>query len=111
MSTLHLNLKKEWFDLIKSGDKPEEYREITDYWKVRLTDYVRNHSNLLCQPHLVRAGDVRFKEFNSITFSNGYAKDRPQFKIGLDSICIAQGLKRWGAKDNTYYFVLKLQAI
>ncbi len=111
MSTLHLNLKKEWFDLIRAGDKPEEYREITEYWKVRLTDYVMNHSNLFCQPHLVRDGDIVFKKFDSITFSNGYAKDRSQFKTGLDNIRIAKGLKQWGAKEGTYYFALKLQAI
>ena len=30
--TLHLTLKKKWFDLILSGEKKEEYREIKDYW-------------------------------------------------------------------------------
>ena len=33
---LHLNLKGEYFDAIKSGDKVEEYREYNDYWKKRL---------------------------------------------------------------------------
>ena len=29
MKTLHLNLKKQWFDMILSGEKKEEYRELT----------------------------------------------------------------------------------
>ena len=33
---LHLTLKKYWFDMIKSGIKKEEYREIKDYWVKRL---------------------------------------------------------------------------
>jgi hypothetical protein len=33
---LHLNLKGEYFDAIKCGDKVEEYREYNDYWRNRL---------------------------------------------------------------------------
>ena len=31
MSTLHLTLKKQWFDMILSGEKTEEYRDIKPY--------------------------------------------------------------------------------
>ena len=33
---LTFNLKKEWFDKIKSGEKTHEYREVKDYWTDRL---------------------------------------------------------------------------
>lgn len=36
MKTLTLSLKKKWFDMIASGEKTEEYREITLYWQKRL---------------------------------------------------------------------------
>jgi hypothetical protein len=36
MSTLHLAVKKVYFDSIKIGCKGEEYRLTTDYWKKRL---------------------------------------------------------------------------
>ncbi|MBQ9149841.1 hypothetical protein IJX73_02810 [bacterium] len=29
---LTFNLKKEWFEKIKSGEKTHEYREVKDYW-------------------------------------------------------------------------------
>lgn len=35
MKTLHLPLKKEWYEMIESLIKPEEYRGITAYWIVR----------------------------------------------------------------------------
>jgi len=36
MRTLQIAVRKKWFDLIKSGEKTEEYRETTEYWKKRL---------------------------------------------------------------------------
>ena len=41
--TLHLVLKREWYDMIASGEKTEEYRAITAYWISRLL----NHDTLL----------------------------------------------------------------
>lgn len=35
MKILHLTLKKKWFDMIASGEKKEEYREIKPYWEKR----------------------------------------------------------------------------
>ncbi len=36
MATLHLSLKAEYFDAIRDGTKPEEYRLMTPYWQKRL---------------------------------------------------------------------------
>jgi predicted phosphohydrolase len=36
MSDLILNVKRKWFDLIKSGIKTREFREIKPYWTKRL---------------------------------------------------------------------------
>lgn len=33
---LTFNLKKEWFEKIKSGEKTHEYREVKDYWWKRI---------------------------------------------------------------------------
>lgn len=38
MSDLTLNVKKEYFNQIKSGEKTEEYRLIKPYWTKRLVD-------------------------------------------------------------------------
>ena len=89
MKTLHLNLHRKWFDMIRSGEKKEEYREMSDYWKTRMRN-VRKHG------------------VKTITFSNGYAKDRDQFVIDLKYISIRTGLKEWGAEPGEVYFVLHL---
>lgn len=52
MKTLHLNLKGEYFDEIKSGEKKYEYREYNDYWHNRLVN----------------------KEFDKIILMKGYPK-------------------------------------
>jgi len=91
MKTLHLILKKEWFDMILSGEKLEEYREMKYFWINRLTK-----KNL--DP----------KHFDTITFSHGYANNRRQFVIELKEIEIDKGRPEWGAKSGEYYFVLKL---
>lgn len=36
MKTLHLNLKAEYFDQIKVGEKTEEFRLCTPFWTKRL---------------------------------------------------------------------------
>lgn len=46
-STLHLNLKRFWFDMILSGKKKEEYRAFKQFWVRRfITDdfsYSKRH--------------------------------------------------------------------
>lgn len=59
MKILHLNLKKEWFDKIKSGEKIHEFREYKEYWTKRLCD--KN----------------TFKKYDVIEFKNGYQKNAP----------------------------------
>ena len=47
MKILDLVLKKEWFDMIKNGNKREEYREIKPYWTKRLIDKDGNFKKVL----------------------------------------------------------------
>lgn len=44
---LTFNLKKEWFEKIKSGEKTHEYREAKMYWHKRLEVTIRH---LNCNP-------------------------------------------------------------
>ena len=40
-SILHLVLKKKWYDMIASGEKREEYRDVKDYYRTRISNFVR----------------------------------------------------------------------
>ena len=81
--TLHLTLKKQWFDMIASGVKKEEYREIKPYWNKRLD-----------------------KEFEFVQFRNGYSKDAPTIKLRCRGIKIDLGWPGWGAPSEPVYCIL-----
>lgn len=73
MKILYLPLKKEWYEMIERGDKREEYRENTRYWKTRLIDTV-----------IYDEGDeetespvfIFFKDYDAVCFSYGYTRRR-----------------------------------
>ncbi|WP_346798093.1 hypothetical protein R5M92_04235 [Halomonas sp. Bachu 37] len=46
MATLTLPLKAEYFDAIKAGNKPEEFRLTTPYWRKRLEGRVYDRIEL-----------------------------------------------------------------
>ena len=45
MRTLTLSLKKKWFDMIKVGEKKEEYRDAKRFWRTRLTNVIYKAHN------------------------------------------------------------------
>jgi len=83
---LHLTLKKQWFDLIASGKKREEYREIKPYWTTRLVN----------------------KGFDVVRFRNGYSPESPVMDVEFHTIRLGFGKKAWGAQAGKKYFVISL---
>ena len=75
---LVLTLKKEWFDLIKSGEKKVEFREIKPYWVRRLVGNWQVYQDSL--PFLRGIYKMPFG-VDRIRFKNGYGKNAPQFVI------------------------------
>ena len=121
--TLHLNLKRKWFDMILSREKKEEYREIKAFWCNKFIVYSgkiqpfcwwgsnpRVKTNLMPLIHSGELSDnlLVFDGYNTITFSNGYSKNRDQFEIELKRIRIDTGKTEWGAEENEKYFILEL---
>lgn len=96
-NTIHLNLIEKWFDMTLSGNKKEEYRDITPYWE-------KAFKKLFPLSH---QGENYIPIVETITFSNGYAKDRKQFEIEHKSIRIGYGNIKWGAKKGVKYFILQ----
>lgn len=107
MKILHLTLKKKWFDMELSGEKPEEYRDIKPYWIKRL---VESMSYDVSDPG---SRDIiyNFKHFDAINFTNGYGKNAPSFLIKLKKIQVGEGKVKWGAEPDKEYFVLQLGEI
>lgn len=88
---LTLPIKKKWFDMIKNGEKLEEYRAFTEYYQTRL----RN----------VWGYPAHWHEIHEVILKNGYAADAPKLLIKA-SLAVRGGRKEWGAKPNEKYFVL-----
>lgn len=96
MRNLNLTLNKKWFDMIASGEKKEEYREIKDYWTKRLTN----------QNSLFDNGEI--KHFDTVTFKNGYSPFSPMMSFEVKEIVIAEGKPEWGAEKGAKYYVIRL---
>lgn len=96
MKVLHLTLKKQWFDMINSGEKTEEYREIKPYWIIRFLNGMPLHPS---------GND--FKTFSGVLFRNGYSSDSRQRSFKFESISIGEGRPEWGAEPGKKYFIIK----
>lgn len=96
---LHLVLTRKWFDMIKSGEKKEEYREITPFWS-----RVFSHNIKIKGKHY-HPTDVH------ICFSLGYSKCRKQVVVSCLGLKTASGKTEWGAKENEQYYILSLGEI
>ena len=84
MKELHLNLKHKWYDMIASGEKTEEYRDIKPYYSDR---FYNNH-------------------YTHVVFHKGYTNETMTFV--KKSVTIGTGKPEWGAEPNIRYFVIKL---
>jgi len=61
---LHLAVLREFFDKIAKGEKREEYRDRTNYWKTRLEG----------------------RDYDIIRFRNGYGPDVPEMDVEWKSV-------------------------
>lgn len=103
---LHLVLKGKWYDMIESGEKKEEYREIKTYWKKRLCSC---YNQCCADEYCAQCNDIPwrqdFKPFDAVSFSRGYTSQTMLFQ--LEEITIGKGNLNWGAPDYET-FILKL---
>lgn len=82
--TLHLVLKHKWFDMIASGEKKEEYREIKPYYENRFAKYA----------------------YDVVVFHRGYTDIVMEWKI--KRIKRGIGKPEWGAPEYPV-FIIELQ--
>ena len=112
---LILPIKRKWFDMILSGEKKEEYREITPYYTSRLsnlfcvwTKNAKYHSeNMRC---FLQSENAKKNITREIMFRNGYSKTSPSF-IAKCTLSIGTGKEEWGAEKDKQYFVLTIHEI
>ena len=119
MKILYLPLKKEWYNMIESGEKPEEYREIKLYWTKRLINFKKfmewankNYKEILYSRFLFPFRnpinyEVLTREFSRdythVRFSYGYTKRTMLFEN--KGISIGKGNPEWGAPKEDCYII------
>lgn len=125
---LKLVVSKQWFDMIASGEKTEEYRIIKDYWAKRLllvsSELEDPFSKLdkdlsekwdSISPEMAKycfnSPYYKTVPFTHVLFINGYRKDSPRIEKEIESITIGKPKKglcpdKW---LDTEFFIIKFK--
>jgi len=98
---LILPIKKKWFDMILTGEKKEEYREIKPYYKNRF----KSVFDMYPYSYIPTGTDEK-----QIMFRNGYSTNSPSF-IADCTLDIKKGKEEWGAEKDCEYYVLKIHRV
>lgn len=118
---LLLPMKKKWYDLILSGEKKEEYRLATPYWKTRVDNIVKREEDENLSVHQTEdAGNEIKWNFNKpkalvLMFKNGYQKVAPWFTAAVDWYLVRKNAQHpeWGEGeyDGKEHFVFHIGQI
>lgn len=99
MRILHLTIKKKFYDMIASGEKPEEYREIKRYWINRLCDEVEYDGD---------SWEGVFKTFDAAQLRNGYSTKFPTMLVEFKGLSIGFARPEWSDNWQGELFIIKL---
>lgn len=86
LRVLRLTLKRKWFDMIASGEKREEYREVGPWINSR----------------------IHGKKYDVVEFKNGYGTSVPTVIVEYKGAMHGTGKSEWGAIPGKHYLVLRL---
>ena len=95
---LILPIKKKWYDMIISGEKLEEYREVTPYYKSRF----KNLFSMYPYSFIPEGWDKQ-----KLMLRNGYSKTSPSCIITA-TLDIGKGKPEWGAEKGKEYYILRI---
>lgn len=114
-------IKKKWFDMILSGEKKEEYREIKEYYETRfqnlfgaITIYPSSIFSHRSKYELLQGEavpeEIRKDSVQEIIFRNGYSKDSKAIKARC-KLRIGKGKSEWGAEPDKQYYILEILSV
>lgn len=128
LKILELPLKAKWYEMIESGTKTEEYREVKPYWCNRLLGGCGYGVKDYWEPVLNRTFEAinelgtkypnaynlehqliwqyGTRAYTHIRFRYGYTNRTMLF--ALKNITIGKGNTEWGAPEDKDVFILKL---
>lgn len=102
-----LPIKKKWFDMIKSGEKREEYREIKPYYTTRFLNacFLKKTVNPVTKTEWIEP----YKS-GIIGFRNGYSATSPTIFVKCH-IKIDNGRPECGAVKGVKYYALVIEDV
>lgn len=110
---LVLPIKKKWFEMIVSGEKKEEYREIKPYYNkclgYEVIGFPFTEAIVENFKSIKEYDENQFKDIE-IVLRNGYRGDSPKVKCKC-KLRIGQGKKEWGAQEGENYYILEILEI
>ena len=101
---LVLPIKKKWFDMIRSGEKKEEYREIKPYYHSRLGNYFICHKIDTSTRKVLKKMTTTEK---IVILKNGYSHNSSSIKCKC-KLRVGQGKEEWGAEPGKEYYILEI---
>lgn len=101
MKVLTLTIKKKWYDMILSGEKKEEYRDIKKYYEKRFQTIFG------CG---YMSGLKKECPKETIRFRNGYREDSPSF-VAECTLKTGEGRQEWGAEKGKKYFIIEIHRV
>lgn len=100
---IKLAINRKWFEMILSGEKTEEYRDIKPYYEKRLKKLMSKEYGKQADQPIIE---------NIHLFNGGYySEDLPNVKLKFKGIEVREGKEKWRAVSGTKYFVIKLEDI
>ena len=116
---LHLVLKRKWWDMIESGEKSDEYRDITSLYCSRLLVkgdwiYLKQYfeydeekilNAVKSEAQRSHMG-IRWQDYDAVCFHRGYTNVAMLYEFKGTSI--GYGNPAWGAPTDKEVFIIKL---
>lgn len=104
---LTLPIKRKWFDMIRSGEKKEEYRKITPFYQTRFRNAVGMLHNA---KFMAAARQMNLEIFEGVILRAGYSLDSPAMLVH-GTLRIGTGRKEWGAEEGQEYFIIEIMNV
>lgn len=108
MTMLRLRLKKKWYDMIDSGEKKEEYREIKPYWWARV--FTSPYHKMGGQEALDNLAEGGYDQKHYLAhFKLGYQKNAPEMIWRLNFCTIGHAKPEWAENEMGKMIVIPLR--
>ncbi len=106
---LILPIERKWLNMILSGEKKDEYREIKPYWTVRIIRWLgfsKKETEAVLE--LLRTqGTIKALP---VILQNGYRRNSPEVEV-MCKLSIGTGKKEWGAAPGKEYYRFHIEQI